>query len=155
MAAQAWKVYATAKRYIGDGTIDLSGLFRMCLVRQSATALGMSAKCTALSVWASLSAVEITAQGGYAAHGRQISGVVWSTGASANQMKFSYTTSGIVFTASGANLTAIRFAVLRNSTGANAGKLLCYCSLSSAQFSITSPNTLTIIPAATGVFTLT
>jgi len=32
--------------------------------------------------------------------------------------------------------------------------VLCFCSLSSSQFTITSPNTLTILPAATGIFTL-
>jgi hypothetical protein len=38
---------------------------------------------------------------------------------------------------------------------ASARKLLCFCQLSSAQFTVTSPNTLTVLPAATGVFTLT
>jgi hypothetical protein len=32
--------------------------------------------------------------------------------------------------------------------------VLAFCTLSTAGFSISSPNTLTIIPAATGVFTL-
>jgi hypothetical protein len=49
----------------------------------------------------------------------------------------------------------VKFAVIRNSTGATAGKLLCFCQLSTTQFTVTSPNTLTILPAATGVFTLT
>ena len=62
---------------------------------------------------------------------------------------------GVAFTASGASLTNIRYAVLRNSTGAAAGKLLCFCQLSSAQFTVSSPNTLTVLPAATGIFTLT
>lgn len=158
MAAQAWKVFGKAKKYLGNGTITLgAGVFKMCLLRSSATALGLSAKNTSRSTWASLSAVEITAQGGYAAHGRNVAPATgqWTTGASANQYKFTYTTSGLVFTANGATLLNIRFAVIRNSTGSNAGNLLCYCSLSSAAFSITSPNTLTILPAATGVFTLT
>jgi len=156
MAAQAWKIYAKAKQYIGNGTITLgAGVFKMCLLRQSATALGITTVSTR-STWASISADEISATGGYVAGGRDIApaGAHWTVGASAKQYKFSYTTSGLVFTASGASLKNIRFAVIRNSTGAGAGKLLCYCSLSSAQFSITSPNTLTIIPAATGVFTL-
>ena len=70
-------------------------------------------------------------------------------------MKFTQTTTGLTFTASGANLVDIKYAIIRNSTGSGAGKLLCFCQLSSANFTVTSPNTLTIIPAATGIFTLT
>jgi hypothetical protein len=66
-------------------------------------------------------------------------------------MKFTYSTVGLTFTASGASLTNVKYAVIYNS----AGKLLCFCQLSSSQFTVTSPNTLTILPAATGVFTLT
>jgi hypothetical protein len=79
----------------------------------------------------------------------------WTVGVSAKQQKFTYSTVGLTFTASGASLTNVKFAVIRNSTGATAGKLLCFCQLSTTQFTVTSPNTLTILPAATGVFTLT
>jgi hypothetical protein len=48
-------------------------------------------------------------------------------------------------------LNNIRYAVIYQS----GGKLLCFCQLSSAQFTVASPNTLTVLPAATGVFTLT
>jgi hypothetical protein len=111
------------------------------------------------SVWASLSAFEISLRGGYAANGRNLvpATAIWTTGTSTKQLKFSYTTAGLVFTASGStlgNTKGIKYAIIRNSTGAGAGKLLCFCTLSTAAFSITSPNTLTIAPAATGVFTL-
>ena len=79
---------------------------------------------------------------------------IWTTGVSTKQLKFSYSTVGLVFTASGANLNNIKYAVIRTSSGAGAGKVLCFCTLSTAAFSIVSPNTLTILPAATGVFTL-
>jgi len=78
----------------------------------------------------------------------------WTTGASTKQLKFTYSTVGLIFTASGASLKNIKYAVIRTSSGAGAGKVLCFCTLSTAAFSITSPNTLTILPAATGVFTL-
>jgi hypothetical protein len=137
MAAQAWKVYAKAKKYIGNGTITLgAGVFKMMLLRNSATTLGINALSTT-SVWSQISAAEINAVGGYAANGRNVGPAT-----------------GLIFTASGASLVNIRFAAIRNSTGAGAGKLLCYCSLSSAAFSIVSPNTLTITPNASGVFTL-
>jgi hypothetical protein len=63
-------------------------------------------------------------------------------------------TIGVVYTASNSSLNQIRYALIRNSTGTTSGKVLCYCSLSSAEFTISSPNTLTILPAATGIFTL-
>jgi len=157
MAAQAWKIYAKAKQYIGNGTITLgAGVFKMALLRSSATAGGIGLL-SSKSVWLGFTATEISALGGYVAGGRNLVPATgqWTVGASAKQYKFTYTTIGLVFTASGATLKNIRFAVIKNSTGASgAGKLLCFCSLSSAAFSITSPNTLTIIPAATGVFTL-
>lgn len=154
MAAGTWKIYAKAKKYIGAGTITLgAGVFKMCLHRASASAaiLALSTR----STWASIPG-EISARGGYVAGGRNIGPATgkWTVGASAKQYKFTYTTSGLVFTASGSALNNIKYAIIRNSTGAGAGKVLCFCTLSTAAFTITSPNTLTISPAATGVFTL-
>jgi hypothetical protein len=154
MAAQAWKIYAKAKKYIGNGTITLgAGVFKMSLHRTAASAniIVLSTR----SVFTSIGN-EISARGGYIAGGRNVAPATarWTVGASAKQYKFTYTTSGIAFTANGSDLNNIRFALIRNSVAAGSGKVLCYCSLSSAQFSITSPNILTIIPAATGVFTL-
>ncbi len=157
MAAGTWKIYAKAKKYIGNGPITLGtgSKIYMCLLKSSATALNIHSLSTR-STWNSLSAQEIAATGGYPANGRTLSPSVgkWTVGASALQYKFTYTTAGIVFTASGATLTGIRFAVLRNSTGAGTGKLIAFCTLSSSAFSITSPNTLTILPPSSGVFTL-
>jgi hypothetical protein len=125
----------------------------MCLLRSSATAKGITSTSTR-STWASLRSTEISALGGYAANGRVIvpNGGYWTL--SANTCRFTYTATGLVYTASNATLKNIRFAVIRTSTSATGGKLLCFCSLSSGAFSIVSPNTLTILPAATGVFTL-
>jgi len=148
--------YAKAKKYIGNGTITLgAGVFKMALLRQSATALGIHSL-SSRSTWSSLAADEIVAQGGYLAHGRNLLPATgaWTVGTTANQYKFTYSTAGLVFTASGASLVNIRFAVIRNSLTGSTGRLLCFCTLSTAQFSISSPNTLTILPAATGVFTL-
>jgi hypothetical protein len=156
MAAGTWKLYGRAKKYIGNGTITLgAGVFKMCLLRQSATALNIHSLSTR-STWSSLAADEISALGGYVAHGRNLLPATGSWGSvSALSQKFYYSTAGLVFTASGASLKNIRFAVIRNSLTASTGRLLCFVTLSTAQFSITSPNTLTILPAATGVFTLT
>jgi hypothetical protein len=150
MAAQAWKIYAAAKRKIGRGELTLhTGVFRMALYRNSAS--GTITSLSAISVKSSVAA-EISATGGYAP--RTLPAVTWTQGASALQMRFSYTTGGVVFTASGANLNNIRYALIYKSASAGGGPALCYCSLSSAAFTITSPNTLTILPASGGVFTL-
>ncbi len=157
MAAGAWKIYAKAKQHIGNGTITLgAGVFKMALLKQSATALGIESLST-LSIWATIELDEISQRGGYVTGGRDLVPAtgLWTVGASAKQYKFTYSTTGLVFTASGSDLINIRFAIIRNSTGASAGKLLCFCTLSTLQFTISSPNTLTILPAATGVFTLT
>lgn len=156
MAAGTWKIYSKAKKYIGNGTIDLgTTTMRMALLRNSATAKGIHTVSTR-STWASIKSTEISARGGYAAHGRALGPAAghWTAGASAKQWKFSYTTAGLVFTASGSALNNIRFAVIMASVTATTGRLLCFCTLSSSNFTISSPNTLTILPAATGVFTL-
>ena len=152
MAASAWQLYNYAKRYIGNGTITLgAGVFKMLLATSASNASTFT-----ISTYAQITG-EIAATGGYATGGKNLvpATASWTVGASAKQMKFTMSTVGLAFTASGASLTNIRFAVLRNSTGALAGKLLCFCQLSSAQFTVTSPNTLTVLPAATGIFTLT
>jgi hypothetical protein len=151
MPAQAWKLYAAAKRKIGRGELTLhAGVFRMSLHRNSASATITSL--SAISIWSSVVA-EISALGGYAAGGRVIPGTFFTAGVSALQMKYAYTAAGLVFTASGATLKNIRYALIFKSAAALSGPVLCYASLSSAAFSIVSPNTLTILPASAGVFT--
>lgn len=154
MAAGTWKIYAKAKKYIGAGTITLgAGVFKMQLHRASASAaiLVLSTRSTNASIPGEISAV-----GGYAANGRNLLPATgqWTVGASAKQYKFTWSTVGLIFTASGAALNNIKYALVRNSTGAGAGKLLMFCTLSSSAFTIASGNTLTITPAATGAFTL-
>ena len=152
MAASAWQLYNEAKKYIGNGTITLgAGVFKMVLARSASNASTFT-----LSAYSELTN-EISATGGYTTGGKNLvpATAQWTVGASAKQYKFTYSTIGLTFTASGASLTNVKFAVIRNSTGAGAGRLLCWCQLSSSQFTVTSPNTLTILPAATGVFTLT
>jgi len=154
MAAQPWKLYASAKKKIGAGTITLgTGVFKMSLHRNSA-----STTITSLSTITIFSSVgsEISARGGYIAGGRNLVPAAgqWTVGQSAREYKFTYSTTGLIFTAFGSDLNSIRYALIHFSTGAAEGPVLCYCSLSSSQFSIISPNTLSILPAATGVFTL-
>jgi len=148
MAASAWQLYNSGKRYIGNGTIQLGvNNFKMALFTSASNTSTFT-----LSTFASLTS-EISATGGYVTGGKALVPATgqWTVGASAKQMKFTYSTVGLTFTASGSSLNDIKYAVIYNS----AGKLLCFCQLSSAQFTVSSPNTLTVLPAATGVFTLT
>ena len=160
MAATAWQLYNSAKKYIGSGTTTITlgaGVFKMALFTSDSNASTFTL--SAYGGGGALTSVtnEIAAAGGYATGGRDLVPATgqWVVGASAKQQKFTMSTVGLAFTASGANLENIKFAVIRNSTGAAAGKLLCWCRLSSSQFDVTSPNTLTVLPAATGIFTLT
>ena len=131
MAASAWQLYNEAKKYIGNGTITLgAGVFKMVLAKAASNASTFT-----------LSAYSETGK--------------WIQGASAKQQKFTMSSIGLAFTASGAPIVDIKYAIIRNSTGTTAGRLLCWCQLSSANFTVASPNTLTVLPAATGIFTLT
>ena len=160
MAATAWQLYNSAKKYIGSGsTITLGvGVFKMVLASASSNAATFTL--SAYGGGGALTSVtnEIAATGGYVTGGKNLvpATAQWTVNpSSAKQMKFTMSTVGLAFTASGAPLTDIKYAIIRNSTGGAAGKLLCFCELSSSNFTVASPNTLTVLPAATGIFTLT
>lgn len=152
MAASAWQLYNSAKSHIGNGTITLgAGVFKMVLAKAASNASTFT-----LSVYGSLTN-EVAAAGGYVTGGRNLvpATAQWVQGASAKQQKFTMSSIGLAFTASGASIVDIKYAIIRNSTGSTAGKLLCWCQLSSSNFTVASPNTLTVLPATTGIFTLT
>ena len=148
MAATAWQIYNKAKQNLGNGTIKLGvDNFKMFLTRTTSNVSTLT-----LSTFASVTG-EISATGGYTSGGRALVPAVgqWVVGSAANKFKFTISTVGLAFTASGASLTNIRNAGIQNA----AGKLLCYCQLSSSQFTVASPNTRTVLPAGAGIFTLT
>jgi len=154
MAASAWQLYSKAKRYLGNGTIQLGvNNFKMALFRAASNTSTFT-----LSTFGSLTN-EISATGGYVSGGKALvpaTGTWALTSANSTVVKFTYSTVGLTFTASGAPLTNVKYAVIFQSAATLAnGKLLCFCQLSSSQFTVSSPNTLTVLPAATGVFTLT
>lgn len=149
MAATAWTFYNRAKKKIGNGTIVLdSGIFKMQLHTSAS-----NASTRTLSIASSVTN-ELAVAGGYADGGKTIAGVVWTIAGDPASVKYDAT--DLVFTASGANLSNVKFAVIHNSVGAvTSGHLLCWSRLSTSQFSVTSGNTLTIQFAAAGIFTLT
>jgi len=160
MAASAWKVFGVAKRRMGTAGLQLSsGTFKMALHTTAASAnlsIGRSvgAPNPAITLWSSLGSEIGVSSGRYAVGGVAVGAVKWSVGGNTSTMKFYYTTTGVVITASAGSMTNVRYAVIRTSTAAADGVPICYAALSTAQFTITQPNTLTILPAANGVFTL-
>ena len=150
MAAQAFKFYNQAKRYIADGTIDLNTTTFDLHFYQSAADFATATN----STLGGLSS-EVASGNGYTLAGKQMT-VTWSVGASASEMRFDATDQ--VLTASGGTIANLKAAVVVARTGASAkastNKLLCYASLTSAQFSLTDTNTLTIQYSSNGLFEL-
>lgn len=143
MAAAAWKFYNVAKKYIGNATIDLDSHNFWVSLHTSAS----NASTATLSTLASVTG-EIADGNGYSTSGKVLSAVTWTTGASASEYRFDATAR--IWSASGGDISNVKFAVLRNS----AGKLVAWSKLSTSQFTITSGNTLTITPSANGIFEL-
>lgn len=145
MAASAWRIYDSAKEKLGQGAIDLSGgVFYMGLASAGFSAtISNSARSTLASITAGL-----ISAGGVTKAGRSLSAQTWASGASAGERRFDCTAK--IFTASGSDLSNVRYAVIWQSGGA----LLCWSKLSSAGFDVTSGNTLTITPSANGIFEL-
>jgi hypothetical protein len=164
MAAGTWKLFTRAKRIMATGGNAMTaggitlgvGVFKMSLHRVSASANLLKISNGGISTFASVTGEISGGVGGYVAGGRNLVPVTGklTVGASTKQMKFTYSTAGLVFTANGASLKNIKYAVVRTSSGAGAGKVLCFCTLSTAAFPVATGNTLTISPAATGVFTM-
>ncbi len=141
MAASAFQLYNEAKKYIGNGTIVLgTAAFKLKLTNS-----GSNASTFTLSTFASVTG-EISARGGYVANGKALATMAWTVGASAKSYKFD--ADDLVFTASGSSLINVKYGVI----GLSGGKALCWSKLSTAQFTVTSPNTLTIQFNALGIF---
>ena len=148
MAAGAWTFYNEFKKYMADGTLDLdANIFRVTLHTSAS-----NAATTTFSVHGSITA-EIADGNGYSTSGKTLSATTWAVGASASEYRFDST--AVFWSANGGNIANIKFAVVWVS-GASAGarKLVAYSQLSTAQFTLTDTNRLTITPSANGVFEL-
>lgn len=147
-AAGAWTFYNEGKKYLMSGDIDLNtDTFKMGLFTSASNAATAT-----LSVKGSVSN-EVTEANGYSSSGKALTGVTWTAGASASEMRFDCT--ALIWSANGGNIANVKFAVIWKQ-GASAGghKLLCYSQLSTSQFTVTTGNTLTITPSANGIFEL-
>ena len=140
MAATAWRVYSEAKKYLLTGDIDLNtSAMRIKVVSGvSAAAVSNYTRSTFASVGTAVANTAIKTLTGIA---------VTALNGSATQK---FDASDKIFTASGGNASSIQYAVI----GVSGGKALAWCKLSTAAFTVTSGNTLTITMNANGIFTL-
>lgn len=146
MAVGAWTFYNEAKKYLGNGDLQMDGQFRIGLYTSASNAATAT-----LSIVSEVTN-EIADGNGYSTSGKALT-ETWGTGASASEFRFDAT--AVIWTATGGNIANIKFAVIWAS-GASAGarKLVCYSQLSTSQFTVTTGNTLTITPSANGIFEL-
>jgi hypothetical protein len=155
MAATAWGFFNKAKKLLSQSAdgIRLDGANKFKMSLHTSAAFSTSASARAYSLFSAIGN-EIVAQGGYSAGGRTLAGVAWTLQGDPGSVKWDAT--DLVFTANGANLSNIKFAIIHVSAGSvTSGYPLCWSQLSTSQFSVTSGNTLTIQFAAAGIFTLT
>src|SRR5882724_10823890 len=140
------KVYNIAKKKLMDGTFDLdrasAGSFRMNLYTSASNAATLT-----LSTRTSVT-TEVTEANGYSSSGKPLASVTWAVGASATEYRWN--AAALVWTAAGGSIANIKYAVIWGGLGTQADKLLCFSQLSTAQFTVTSGNTLNITPSANG-----
>lgn len=144
MSASAFQFYNEAKKYIGNGTIQLG----TTALKMKLTTSASNASTFTLSTFASITG-EIGTSGGYTAGGKALATMAWTVGASAKQYKFD--ADDLIWTATGGPLTNVKYGVI----GVSGGKALCWSKLSTSQFTVTTGNTLTVQFNAAGIFTLT
>jgi hypothetical protein len=150
MGAAAFKIYNMAKKRIGNATINLATAnFRMQLHTSAGTGTVTN---LAVNLMGSLTN-EVATANGYSAGGKACTGRVWTVGTGPTIYKFDV--DDVLWSAVTNPIANIKFAVIGVS-GASAGARfpLCYCSLSSGQFSIAAANRLTVTINTLGVFTL-
>ena len=141
MAAAAFLIYNEAKKYLLTGVIDLdTSTLSSHLYKGSSNASTFTLS--------TLASVTVKASGGYTGV-KNLASIAVTAGASAKQIKFD--AADVIFTASGANVGSVQFYVI----GVSGGKSLCWSKLSTAAFTVTDGNTLTVAFNASGIFTLT
>ena len=137
MAASAFNMYNNSKRYLVDGTLDLDTDTIVASLYKSDS----NASTFTLSLSSELTNPVST--GGYAPQTLTIA-------INDNALSTAVDATDLVWTASGADMTSIQFLAISES----GGKLLCWCALSTAAFSVTTGNTLTVSFNSAGIFTM-
>lgn len=148
MTASAWVLHDKAKKYIGDGTIDLNSDTFKCalfLSTSNVATTSIDAKSTATNEHANAN--------GYTTGGVVLTSVTYNE--ASGTITFDAANLTDAWTAAGGSIVA-RFAVIYDDTVASpvVDPILCHCILdnSPADITITDGNKLTINFPTTGIF---
>lgn len=153
MAAGKWKVYDFAKKYIGDGTIDLDDTanWKMQLMLSTSNANTLS---LGTGILGDLTNEHANANG-YTTGGVALSSITWTR--SAGTITFDCADLAPGWTASGGSIV-FRFGVIYKNATVNSivKPLLCVCLADTAPADVTTTtgNTLSWTMNASGLFTL-
>ncbi len=152
MAAGKWKVYATAKKFLADGTFDMDNAslgLTMALFLSTSNANTLT---NTVSLYGDLTN-EVASAFGYTTGGVALTSETWTESAGT----ITFDCDDVFWDASGGTITA-RFAVIYCNATVNSHvkPLLCVSLLdvAPADVSVTTGNRLTISINASGVFTL-
>lgn len=127
MAASAFQMYNNSKRYLVDGTLDLdTDVIHASLMKNDSNVSTVT-----LSLATELTNSVTT--GGFSLQ-------VVTLGINDTGLSTLVSASNLIWTASVADMTSISHLVVYES----GGKLICWCELSTANFSVTTNNTLTV-----------
>lgn len=143
MAASAWALYNKAKKYIGDGTIDLdTHTFKAVLCSSASNAATLTIEdYTAITN-------ELSTANGYTNGGQALTSVTWVESSGT----VTFDSNDITWNASGGSITA-RFCVIYDDTS-SPKKLICYTLLDTtpADVTATAGTPFTIQLSASGIF---
>jgi hypothetical protein len=146
MAATAWRMYSSAKEYIGDSTIDLDGhVFKLQLHTSTYTP-----NLNTHTVRADLTN-ELATANGYTAGGATIGSITWV----ASSGTATFDSADVQWTATGGSITARHGVIYDDTPSSPLDPLLAYATLDAtpADVTATDGNTFTVAMNASGIFT--
>ena len=149
MAAGTFTMYSSAKVALATGAlVDLNAATIRCKLFKGQAAASVSAA-AGISLFSQIGTSNAAANCDVKTLGTP---TVAKLSATALTAKFD--ASELIFTATGGNIASAQYLVLYQSNAAGGGPLICWNKLSTAAFSVTQTNTLTITMPAAGLFVI-
>ena len=145
MASSNWRLYNSAKEYIGDGTIDLDGdTFNIILCDASSNAATLST-----TTYGGLTG-ELATASGYTQTGVALTSVTWTNSLGT----LTFDAADASWLATGGNIAAY-YSVIYSDTATN-DELLCYSLLDTTPSLVTASdgNPFTMAMSSNGIFRL-